>query len=108
MKSYELLYVVRPDLTDQDVGTVHAEVKTRIETLNGTIEKENVWGKRQLAYEIKDFTEGIYTLVDMKLPEDGPGRLKEQLKIDERIIRYLLTVKEEMIAVRPAAQKQED
>jgi len=93
VREYDLIFVIRPDLTDQDIGTVRAEVKTRIETVDGTVEKEDLWGKRQLAYEIKDNTEGVYTLYCVKLPPEGPGKLKEQLKIDERILRYMLTVK---------------
>lgn len=94
MKSYELVYVIRPDLTEQDLGTVRLEVKNNIAALSGTVEKEDNWGRRQLAFEIKDFTEGVYSLLYINLPPEGPGKLKEQLKIDERIIRYMLTVGE--------------
>ncbi len=94
MHDYELLYIVRPDLTDQDVGTARADVQNHITGLNGEIVKEEEWGKRQLAFEIKDFTEGVYTLLNFKLPPENPGKLKEQLKIDERVIRYILTVPE--------------
>ena len=94
MKNYELLYVTRPDLTDQDLGTLRSDVQNKITSLDGVVEKEDPWGKRQLAYEVKDMTEGIYTLVTMQLPSEGPVKLREQLKIDERIIRYLITTKD--------------
>ena len=93
MRDYELVYVVRPDLTDQDIGTVRSDVQDRITGLDGTVEKEDAWGKRQLAFEIRDHTEGIYTLVVVKLPPDGPTELRKQLKLDERIIRFQITVK---------------
>ncbi|HDS29701.1 MAG TPA: 30S ribosomal protein S6 [Firmicutes bacterium] len=91
LNSYELVYIVRPDLTDQDVGTVRADVKNRITSMDGTVEAEDDWGRRQLAFEIKDFTEGTYTLVKFNLPPENPGKLRDQLKIDERIIRYMIT-----------------
>ncbi|MCX6647517.1 MAG: 30S ribosomal protein S6 [bacterium] len=94
MKNYELLYVTRPDLTDQDLGTLRSDVQNKITSLDGVVEKEDPWGKRQLAYEVKDMTEGIYTLVTMQLPSEGPVKLRDQLKIDERIIRYLITTKD--------------
>lgn len=94
VRNYELLYITRPDITDQDLGTLRSEVQNKITALDGVVEKEDPWGKRQLAYEVKDMTEGIYTLVEMKLPSEGPGKLKELLKIDERIIRYLVTTKD--------------
>jgi small subunit ribosomal protein S6 len=94
VKNYELLYVTRPDMTDQDLGTLRTDVQNKITSLDGVIEKEDPWGKRQLAYEVKDMTEGIYTLVTMQLPSEGPVKLRDQLKIDERIIRYLITTKD--------------
>lgn len=93
MRIYEIIYVIRPDLTDQDVGTVRAEVKNKIETLDGSIEKDESWGKRQLAFEIKDFTEGVYNQIDCKLPPETPSKIRDQLKIDERIIRFMITLK---------------
>jgi small subunit ribosomal protein S6 len=69
-------------------------VQNKITLLDGVVEKEDPWGKRQLAYEVKDMTEGIYTLVTMQLPSEGPVKLRDQLKIDERIIRYLITTKD--------------
>ncbi len=95
MKSYELIFVVRPDLTDGEVGTIRSDVRNQISTLNGSIEKEDPWGRRQLAFEIKDCTEGIYTMFDVKLPPESSNKLNDQLKIDERIIRYMITIKED-------------
>ena len=95
MHNYELLYVVRPDLTDQDVGTLRADIQNQVTKMNGEIVREDDWGKRQLAFEIKDYTEGVYTLLTFRLPPENPGKLKEQLKIDERVIRYMLTVAEQ-------------
>jgi small subunit ribosomal protein S6 len=92
VKNYELVYVIRPDITDQDLGTVRTEVKNRVTALNGIIDKEDIWGKRQLAFEIKDFTEGNYTLLRVQLPPEAPVKLRDQLKIDERVIRFMLTV----------------
>jgi len=94
LRSYEIIYVARPDLTDQDIGTVRAEVQERITSLDGTVEKEEPWGKRQLAFEINDFTEGFYTFVEAKLPENVPEKLRDQFKIDERIIRHMITRKD--------------
>ena len=95
MRSYELIFVVRPELTDGEVGTIRSDVRNQIAGLNGTVEKEDPWGRRQLAFEIKDCTEGIYTMFDVNLPPESSGKLNDQLKIDERIIRYLMTVKED-------------
>lgn len=92
MRNYELVYLIRPDLTEEEMGAVRSEVRGHVEGMSGTVEKEDSWGKRQLAFEVKDFTEGVYNVLQLKLPPETPGKLKEQLKIDERIIRYMLTL----------------
>jgi small subunit ribosomal protein S6 len=92
VRNYELVYVIRPDLNQEEMGTVRSEVRGHVESMSGTVEKEDSWGKRQLAFEVKDFTEGVYNVLQLKLPPETPAKLKEQLKIDERIIRYMLTL----------------
>ncbi len=94
MRNYELIYISKPDLNDQDIGTLRSDVQNIITQLDGVVDKEDAWGKRQLAFEVKDFTEGIYTLVELKFPPGNPGKLKDKLKIDERIIRYMVTSRE--------------
>jgi len=94
VRSYELVYIVRPEMTEHELGTIRADIQSQIVALDGTVEKEDAWGRRQLAFEIKDCTEGIYTCVEAKMPSEGPARLREQLKIDERIIRHQITMKD--------------
>jgi len=100
VKEYELIFVVKPDLTDQDIGSVTTEVKGHVEKLGGSVVSEDLWGKKQLSFEIKDCTEGVYTYLVVELGPEGPGKLKDQLKIDERIIRYMITVKVSRRAVK--------
>jgi len=105
VRDYELIFVTKPDLTDSDIATVTTEVKGYIDKLGGTIEKEDLWGKKQLSYEIKDYTEGVYTYILTKLPPDAPGKLKDLIKIDERIIRYMVTVKVPRKPIKPIKKR---
>jgi len=50
------------------------------------------WGKRMLAYEIKDFTEAIYVVLNFNVDEKIIPELERVMKLEERIIRYLLTL----------------
>ena len=101
MNKYELIYIVRPQITDEDLGVIRSHVQEQITALEGVVEEEHNWGKRQLGFEIKDQTEGIYTFVQVDLPPTNSPKLKEQLKIDERIIRFMLTRADK---VRPPAR----
>ena len=95
MKAYELLYIIRPDL-DEEATTALVERLSGLVASNGgdnlTVEK---WGKRRLAYEIDDYKEGQYILMNF----DGEGRTSQEIervmKISEDVIRFLTVRKED-------------
>ena len=51
-RKYELVYVVSPEATDEQVAELHTQVESIVQRLNGTLEKSENWGRRKLAYEI--------------------------------------------------------
>ena len=95
MKAYELLYIIRPDL-DEEATTALVDRLGGLVTSNGgdnlTVEK---WGKRRLAYEIEDYKEGQYILMNF----EGEGRTSQEIervmKISEDVIRFLTVRKED-------------
>lgn len=94
MRDYELVLVIDPDLTGTDQKKLLSQVKKIIEELKGKVEKTDEWGKKELAYPIKKKNLGYYFLLEVKLPSDGPGKIEGKLKLEEKIIRYLLVKKE--------------
>ena len=71
-------------------------VKGLVETLienNGTVEEVNEWGKRKLAYEIDDQTEGYYVLYTFESKPDFPAEFERVLKITDGVMRSMITVK---------------
>ncbi len=60
---------------------------------NATVEDVNEWGKRKLAYEINDETEGYYVLYTFESKPDFPAELNRVLNITEGVLRSLVTVK---------------
>jgi small subunit ribosomal protein S6 len=95
MKAYELLYIIRPDL-DEEATTALVDRLSGLVTSNGgdnlTVEK---WGKRRLAYEIQDYKEGQYILMNF----EGEGRTSQEIervmKISDDVIRFLTVRKED-------------
>src|SRR5678815_5645097 len=61
-RKYELVYVVSPEATDDQVTELHTQVESIVQRLNGTLEKTENWGRRRLAYEIGRHKEGTYVL----------------------------------------------
>lgn len=92
MKNYELLHIVHPDL-EGSLEKVVDKVKNLVKESGGNIVKEDIWGRRRLAYPIAKNDFGIYVILNFSL--DKPEKLssfEEELKHTEEIIRYLLVV----------------
>jgi len=95
MRSYETMLALNPQLEDKELDSLLDKLKKIITNAKGEITKANKWGKRMLAYEIKDFTEAIYVVLNFNIDEKIIPELERVMKLEERIIRYLLTLQYE-------------
>ncbi|MCH5278729.1 MAG: 30S ribosomal protein S6 [Christensenellaceae bacterium] len=91
MNKYESLYVIVPDLNEEDNASVINKFSGIVTANGGEIEKVDEWGKRRLAYMIDYKTEGYYVLMVFNAPGEVPAELERNLKNDERIMRYKVT-----------------
>ena len=90
---YEVLYVIDPRKSEEETAAIIEKFKTLIEE-NATIDEVEDWGKRHLAYEIDDQTEGYYELVKFTCGPAFPAELKRILGITEGILRYIVVTSE--------------
>lgn len=87
---YEMVLITDATLeSSQSEATVNSIVD-HIKTLKGNIEKVDNWGRRQLAYKIKKFSDGIYSIIKFTSPPESIEKLSSSLKINERVIRHLI------------------
>ena len=93
-EKYEVLYVLNPNLTEEETQAVVEKFKTLIEQ-NGTIDEMEEWGKRKLAYEINYLSEGYYVLVKFTSGPEFPAELDRVLGITDGVIRSLVTLRAE-------------
>ena len=91
MKEYELTVLIHPDL-EMDIETPLTKVRNIITTAGGTITKEDNWGKKRLAYRIKNENFAVYVYFDVSLPSDAPLKISNTLNITDEVLRYLLVV----------------
>ncbi len=91
-EKYEVLYVLNPNLTEEETQAVVEKFKTLIEQ-NGTIDEMDEWGKRKLAYEINYLSEGYYVLVKFTSGPEFPAELDRILGITDGVIRSLVTLR---------------
>lgn len=90
MKDYELVVLMHPDL-EIDLEKPLTKVRSLIADGKGEIVKEDVWGKRKLAYTIKNEDFAVYVLFEVKLPAASVKKLQTSLNITDEVLRYLLT-----------------
>lgn len=91
LREYELFYIIRPDLDDEQVRTAMDEIAELVAADGGEVAKSSLWGRRRLAYQIAGFTDGYYVLKEITLPGERLRELERQLRLDERVIRSLIT-----------------
>ena len=94
--SYETLFTISGNLTEEDYKTVCEKFVTLINE-NATDVTVNEWGKRRLAYPINYITEGYYVLVNFKSEPTFPLELERVLGITEGVIRYMTLAKVEKV-----------
>lgn len=95
MRSYEMMVIARPDLDEAGNQAVLDRVSGLITGNGGAIEKIEPSRKQRLAYEIKDFREGIYTVVNFKGEPKTAEELNRVLKITDEVIRFMIVRPEE-------------
>ncbi|RKD68098.1 SSU ribosomal protein S6P [Sinobaca qinghaiensis] len=90
MRRYEVLYIIAPNV-DEDGVKQTVERYNEILTKNGAeIEKVDQMGKRRLAYEINDFTDGHYVVIYTKANSEATSEFDRLVKIDDNVIRHLI------------------
>ncbi|HEX8599320.1 MAG TPA: 30S ribosomal protein S6 [Chloroflexia bacterium] len=90
MRDYELMYIVRPTVGDEEFPAATERVDGIIANLGGEVADKQPWGKRRLAYPIDKHEDGFYVVARVKLEPGRIAALEEQLRISEDVIRHVL------------------
>jgi small subunit ribosomal protein S6 len=96
---YETMYILRPDLNEQDLETAIAKYKTLLEEKGAEEISIQNRGKRRLAYEVKKNREGIYVQLNFMAPPVAVETMEKTMKLSDEVIRFMtLKVTPEQIA----------
>lgn len=111
-RTYELVYVVRPDATEQQLADLHTQVEQIVARMGGTLEKteaqQTFGGRRRLAYEIGHHKEGIYVLEVITGGGELVRELDRRLKVTDNLLRHLIVrVDEDQIKAERARTKRQ-
>ena len=98
-RKYELVYVVSPDASDDQVSALHTQVEETVTRMGGQLEKSENWGRRKLAYEIGRHKEGTYVLEVINGSGELMKEIDRRLKVLDYVIRHLVVRVDEHEAV---------
>ena len=93
MNSYELMYIIPSQSTDEEKEALIAQVNGMIEKDGGKIESVERIGNKKLAYEIQKKREGYYVLVNFTAENKVPNKLGALLNITNGILRHIVVAK---------------
>ena len=100
-RMYETIFIVQPDLADEDLKALSAKVQEIVTTMKGDMKKLEDWGMRKLAYPINKFSRGRYYYLRFDGGSALIAELERRLRLDDKVIRYQ-SVKLESETVAPA------
>ncbi|WP_028400754.1 30S ribosomal protein S6 [Ectobacillus panaciterrae] len=90
MKKYEIMYIIRPNMEEEAQKAVVDRFANVLTDNGAEIANVKEWGKRRLAYEINDFRDGIYMLVNVNSDAAAVQEFDRLAKISEDIIRHII------------------
>ncbi|MCF8031447.1 MAG: 30S ribosomal protein S6 [Desulfarculaceae bacterium] len=92
MRHYETIFIVHPELSEEDTAAAVDKFRGILEDGGGFLVKEDHWGRRRLAYTVKKQNKGYFVLFEYGAEGPAVTEMERNFKIDEQVIRYL-TVK---------------
>jgi small subunit ribosomal protein S6 len=90
MRDYEIMYIVRPDLEEEARKELIERFNKILTDNKATVEKVDEIGSRRLAYEIEDYRDGYYVVVNFKGDEQAVNEFDRQAKFSDDIIRHMI------------------
>lgn len=90
MRSYELMFIIKPDLEEEATTAIVDKFSGLIVEQGGNVENLDKWGKRRLAYEVNGFNDGYYVLVNFHGEPKAAKEVERQLKISDDVIKHMI------------------
>jgi len=88
-RSYEVMFIVRPDLMEEDLDKLISTLQGHATTAGATVEKAEKMGKRRLAYDVKKFSDGQYVLFVLQADGKAIHELERRMRVSEPVIKFI-------------------
>ena len=98
-RQYELVYIVTPDASEEQVATLHTAIEEVVQRYHGTLDKTENWGKKRFAYDIGHHREGTYVIETITGSGELMKEIDRRLRVIDQVIRHLVVRVDEELRV---------
>lgn len=88
MKKYEVIFIIRPDASEEVVALAIEKAQEQVTRNGGIVLSLDNWGTKKLAYEINKLNEGIFVKMDIEAPGEVIALLARHFTLSESVIRH--------------------
>ncbi len=88
MRKYETIYILQPDLSEDEIKVIADKVQDVISSYKGDFNRLEDWGVRKLAYSIGKFNRGRYLYLRYDGGRELIAELERRLRLDEKVLRF--------------------
>jgi small subunit ribosomal protein S6 len=88
-RTYELMFIVRPDMLEEDQDKLISTLETAVTTSGGNVKSVERMGKRRLAYVVRRFHDGLFILLTVEGSGGLIHELERRLRVTEPVIKFL-------------------
>lgn len=88
-RTYELMFIVRPDMPEEDLDKLISTLETAVSSSGGTMKNVEKMGKRRLAYTVRRFHDGVYLLLTVEGSGGLIHELERRLRVTEPVLKFI-------------------
>ncbi len=88
-RTYELMFIVRPDMSEEDLDRLISTLESQVATAGGVFKGVERMGKRRLAYSVRGFQDGMYILFNIEGGGAVVRELERRLRVTEPVIKFI-------------------
>ena len=107
MKKYEALFILNPEISDEEAQGIISRLKSIIEGQKGEVLKVEDWGKRRLAYKIQKHSKGHYFLMHFNGNSGLTSEIERFLRFNESVMRFIIVKATKDSDVSPPEEHEE-
>jgi len=98
-RQYELVYIVTPDASEQEIADLHTQIEQIVQRFGGTFDKTENWGRKRMAYDIGHHREGNYVVETITGSGELMKEIDRRLRVIDSVIRHLVVRVDEELRV---------